>query len=232
LPHPWAIHFFGAGRPGLERSKALLLLADNLTLARGQRVLIRDLSLAAREGEALVIVGPNGAGKTTLIRALAGFIRPEAGRIELEGGDPERDRAEQCHYVGHLTGLKANLTAFENLVFWSDYLAMGPSSQPTAARVNAALARLALSHLADIPAGLLSAGQKRRLSLARLLVAARPVWLLDEPTSSLDDASTALLTGILNEHLARGGIIVAATHLPLSLQNTTTLRLGETGAAA
>jgi heme exporter protein A len=210
----------------------LLLLTDNLTLARGQRVLIRDLSLAARAGEALVIVGPNGAGKTTLIRALAGFIRPEAGRIELEGGDPERDRAEQCHYVGHLTGLKANLTAFENLAFWSDYLAMGASSQPTAARVNAALARLALSHLADIPAGLLSAGQKRRLSLARLLIAARPVWLLDEPTSSLDDASTALLTGILNEHLAGGGIVVAATHLPLGLRNTITLRLGETGASA
>lgn len=210
----------------------MLLLADNLTLARGQRVLIRDLSLAAREGEALVIVGPNGAGKTTLIRALAGFIRPEAGRIELQGGDPERDRAEQCHYVGHLTGLKANLTAFENLVFWSDYLATGTPAQPTGARVTAALARLALSHLADIPAGLLSAGQKRRLSLARLLVATRPVWLLDEPTSSLDDASTGLLTGILNEHLSSGGIVVAATHLPLGLAKATTLRLGETGAAA
>jgi heme exporter protein A len=212
--------------------KTLLLLTDNLTLARGQRVLIRDLSLAAREGEALVIVGPNGAGKTTLIRALAGFIRPEAGRIELQGGDPERDRAEQCHYVGHLTGLKANLTAFENLAFWSDYLAIGNSSQPSATRVGQALERLALSHLADIPAGLLSAGQKRRLALARLLVAARPVWLLDEPTSSLDDASTTLLTGILNEHLSGGGILVAATHLPLALTKATTLRVGDTGTSA
>ncbi len=210
----------------------MLLLTDNLTLARGQRVLIRDLSLAAREGEALVIVGPNGAGKTTLIRALAGFIRPEAGRIELQGGDPERDRAEQCHYVGHLTGLKANLTAFENLAFWSDYLAIGNSSQPSATRVGQALERLALSHLADIPAGLLSAGQKRRLALARLLVAARPVWLLDEPTSSLDDASTTLLTGILNEHLSGGGILVAATHLPLALTKATTLRVGDTGTSA
>jgi heme exporter protein A len=210
----------------------LLLLADNLTLARGQRVLVRDLSFTAPAGKALVITGPNGAGKTTLIRALAGFLRPEAGRIELQGGDPERDRAEHCHYVGHLPALKANLTAFENLVFWSDYLATGPRSQPKADRVNAALAKLALSHLADIPAGYLSAGQKRRLSLARLLVAARPVWLLDEPTSSLDDASTKILTGILNEHLAGGGIVIAATHLPLGLENTETLRLGQPGAAA
>lgn len=210
----------------------LLLLAESLSLARGQRVLIRDLSLAAPAGKALVVTGPNGAGKTTLIRALAGFIRPEAGRIELQGGDPERDWPEQCHYVGHLSGLKANLTAFENLVFWSDYLAAAPRSQPTAGLVNAALKRLALSHLSDIPAGFLSAGQKRRLSLARLLVAARPVWLLDEPTSSLDDASTGVLTGILNEHLAGNGIVVAATHLPLGLDNTLTLRLGQVGAAA
>jgi heme exporter protein A len=210
----------------------LLLLADKLTLARGQRVLVRDLSLEAPAGKALVITGPNGAGKTTLIRALAGFIRPEAGRIELKGGDPERDRAEQCHYVGHLPALKANLTAFENLVFWSDYLATTSQPQPVTERVNAALTRLALSHLSDIPAGLLSAGQKRRLSLARLLVAARPVWLLDEPTSSLDDASTQILAGILNEHVAANGIVVAATHLPLGLANTSTLRLGETGAAA
>ncbi len=187
----------------------------------------------APAGKALVITGANGAGKTTLIRALAGFIRPEAGRIELKGGDPERDRAEQCHYVGHLAALKANLTAFENLVFWSDYLATGSQPQPVAERVNAALTRFSRSRISPTFQRDSYRQDKSGVFLSRAFWwRSGRVWLLDEPTSSLDDASTQILAGILNEHVAAGGIVVAATHLPLGLANTSTLRLGDAGAAA
>jgi heme exporter protein A len=208
----------------------LSLHADNLSVERGTRRVISDLSFAAKAGEALLIVGPNGAGKTTLIRTIAGFITPSSGTIALKGDNADRDMTESCHYVGHLTGVKANLTAAENLAFWAAYLG-GGERIAIADKVDDALSAFGLSALADYPAGLLSAGQKRRLGLARLSVAARPVWLLDEPTVSLDAASTELLARLIQAHLAGGGLVIAATHLPLGLEQPAYLRLGPQGAA-
>lgn len=212
------------------------LHTKDLVVARGGRRIIDGLTFSVGSGEALLLTGRNGSGKTTLIRTLAGFLAPAAGSIELQGFDSERDVREACHYVGHLDANKASLTVVENLRFWQSYLGEG-SHDGTAGGgagevVWTALERLELASLADIPAGYLSAGQKRRLGLARLMVAHRPVWLLDEPTVSLDVQSTALLAGIISAHVAAGGIAVAATHLPLDLATSRELRLGErTGSA-
>lgn len=207
----------------------LLLHADNLTIERGVRTIISGLSFSAEAGKALLVVGPNGAGKTTLIRTIAGFIAPSAGTIALKGDGQTRDItdddvAEHCHYVGHLSGIKASLTAAENLAFWATYLDGG--GRTIEERVDTALSRFSLAALADYPAGLLSAGQKRRLGLARLCVAERPLWLLDEPTVSLDTASAELLARLIGEHLVNGGLVIAATHLPLGIEEPRYLRLG------
>lgn len=212
----------------------MLLHADNLSVERGTRTIIAGLSFTAKAGEALLIVGPNGAGKTTLIRTLAGFITPQGGTITLKDDTGTRvtdepDIAARCHYVGHHTGVKANLTATENLIFWATYLGQGGGGDAIRDRVDDALAHFGLSALADYPAGLLSAGQKRRLGLARLSVADRPIWLLDEPTVSLDTASTKRLARLIHSHLAGGGLVIAATHLPLGIERPSYLRLGENG---
>ncbi|HYD15153.1 MAG TPA: heme ABC exporter ATP-binding protein CcmA [Hyphomicrobium sp.] len=208
----------------------LLLHADNLSVERGTRTVISGLSFTAKAGEALLLVGPNGAGKTTLIRTLAGFISPSQGKVSLKGDSGDRDVPELCHYVGHLTGIKANLTAAQNLAFWAEYLG-GDDARPIAERVDEALSHFGLLALADYPAGLLSAGQKRRLGLSRLSVAARPIWLLDEPTVSLDAASTEILAQLIQRHLAEEGLVIAATHLPLGLEKPVYLRLGPASAA-
>lgn len=204
-----------------------------LVVARGARRIIDQLSFDVAAGEVWLLTGRNGAGKTTLIRTLAGYLSPVSGSITLKGWDPERDPREACHYVGHLNADKASLTVLENLRFWQAYLG-GTTADDAAARdrVWAALERLEIEPLADIPAGYLSAGQKRRLGLARLLVAERPVWLLDEPTVSLDVQSTALLARVIETHAAAGGLVVAATHLALGLASARELRLGPTPHAA
>ena len=217
-------------RAGAKPVHRLLLHADNLAVERGTRTVIAGLSFTAKAGEALLVVGPNGAGKTTLIRTLAGFIAPSAGTITLKDDAADRDIATLCHYVGHLTGVKANLTAAENLAFWAAYLG-GDDSRAIADRVDTALSHFGLSALADFPAGLLSAGQKRRLGLARLGIAKRPIWLLDEPTASLDAASTERLAHLIQQHLTGGGLVIAATHLPLGLEQPVYLRLGPQAAA-
>ncbi|MBU2581287.1 MAG: heme ABC exporter ATP-binding protein CcmA [Alphaproteobacteria bacterium] len=207
------------------------LTADNLKIRRGNRLVIDELSFAAVSGEALLLTGPNGAGKTTLLRAIAGFLPLESGNIALDGGDLEHEIGEQAHYVGHANGIKSSLTAGENLEFWGAYLDAAASRAARRDRVLDALERLKLASLEDIPAAYLSAGQKRRLGLGRLLVADRPLWLLDEPTVSLDAASVALLAGIVKEHLAGGGLVLAATHIPLGLSDARELRLGQMEAA-
>ena len=197
------------------------LIGDKLSSVRGGRTLFSGLSFAVAAGEALLVTGPNGAGKTTLLRTVAGFLHPASGRASLEGGAPDHVLSEQCHYVGHLDAVKSSLTVGENAGFWSGFL--GPGS----ARLDSALATFGLASLRDIPAGYLSAGQQRRLSLARLLLAVRPIWLLDEPTASLDSAALEILTGVVNAHLAGGGLVVAATHVPLGFSNLGELRLGQ-----
>ncbi len=182
-------------------------------------MIVDGLSFRLGEGQALVLTGANGSGKTTLLRALAGFLRPLSGVARLESADEERAPAELTHFVGHLDGIKAHLTVSENLSFWGAYLGGGGD-------VTAALDAFALVGLADIPAGYLSAGQKRRLGLARLAAAKRPLWLLDEPTVSLDAASVALLVAAIDAHVAGGGLAVIATHVALSLARAEEIRLG------
>jgi heme exporter protein A len=198
----------------------LKLVVENLRLERGARAIVANLSFTIASGEALLLTGANGAGKSTLLRALAGLFTPSGGKIHLDSLDAESTVNENCHFVGHHNGLKSSLTASENLAFWSRYLGGHDPS-----RVPRALERLQLASLESIPAAYMSAGQKRRLGLARLLVATRPIWLLDEPTVSLDQASAALLGDLVNEHVASGGIAIAATHLPLGLTNARELRL-------
>ena len=199
------------------------LVADNLGLERGGRRLFAGLNLAIRAGEALVVSGPNGAGKSSLLRALAGLAPFSAGRARLEDGAGGLTMAEQTHYLGHADSLKSALTARENLSFWAALL--GGSGLGAGLGVGEALGRLGLPHVADLPVGALSAGQKRRVALARLLVAARPLWLIDEPTTALDAAAQDLFAVVMREHLSGGGLIVAATHAPLGLPSARTLRL-------
>jgi heme exporter protein A len=156
------------------------------------------------------------------LRLVAGLLRPAAGAVALSGGEPELSVAEQAHYLGHQDALKPSLTVWENLRFWTDFLdAPAPSAT--------ALAAVGLDELADLPAAYLSAGQRRRLSIARLIAAPRRLWLLDEPTAALDSAAQARLTELMRKHLAGGGLIVAATHGPLGLDGARELRLGGAG---
>ncbi len=198
------------------------LSAWDLTIERGGRRIVVGLSFTADEGAALIVTGPNGAGKSSLLRALCGFLPLERGGFALEGADAERSLGEQAHYLGHADGVKGALTAGENLAFAAAMLG-GQSSRDVG---RAALAQVGLAHVIDFPARLLSAGQRRRVALARLLTADRRLWLLDEPATALDAAAQAALKAIMQTHLRGGGIIVAAAHAPLGLEGARELRLG------
>lgn len=202
------------------------LIAEKLVVERGSRAVIRDFSLSVGAGEAVILSGRNGAGKTTLLRALAGLLPAISGSVRIDGGDDEKTVGEQAHVVGHAHAVKANLTVRENLEFWARYLG---GSANDGARVDRALEKFALRDLAEFPAGYLSAGQKRRVGLARLLAAERPVWLLDEPTVSLDAASTGLLAKAIEAHVEGGGMAIVATHIPLGLSRSRELALESRG---
>jgi heme exporter protein A len=181
----------------------VLLEVTDLELNRGGRLLFRHLSFSLRRQAILLVKGPNGIGKSSLLQVLAGILRPDAGRLGWPRDDPDGPR---LHYLGHAPGVKSRLTAAENLAFWRQV------NGPTGLSVAEALDRVGLGRLADIEAGHLSAGQTRRLGLARLLVSDRPVWLLDEPTASLDAAGHALVGGMMRDRAATGGTVISATH--------------------
>jgi heme exporter protein A len=189
-----------------------------LACTRGERRIFAGVSFTLAPGEALVITGRNGAGKSSLLDILAGRLHPEAGAIRLEDAG-ERTLPECLHYIGHRDALKLALTAEENLAFARDFLG-NPALTP-----REALDAVGLAHAARLPVAYLSAGQRRRVALARLLVAHRPLWLLDEPTSALDTASQDTLRLILERHRARGGMIAATTHSPLFLQDAKEIRI-------
>src|SRR5271170_5079337 len=195
------------------------LSGRGIRCVRGGREVFSGLDFEAASGEALAVTGPNGAGKTTLLRLIGGLLTLADGSVGLEGGEGELTLAEQAHYLGHRDALKPALSVLENLSFWRDYLG-GESFD-----ASEALASVGLDHTAQLPAAFLSAGQRRRLSIARLVAVRRPIWLLDEPASALDAAGQNLFTALMRDHLARGGLIVAATHVPLGVQ-ARELRIG------
>src|SRR5215813_13352944 len=195
------------------------LEADGLACTRGGREVFRGLSFGLAAGEAMIVTGRNGAGKSSLLRIIAGLIRISAGRLEFDGGAPDMSVAEQCHYLGHQDAMKPSLSVGENLRFWTAFLGASRAVGP-------ALDAVDLGHLADLPAAYLSAGQRRRLSIARLVAAPRPIWLLDEPASALDTPSQKKLAELMSTHLSGGGMIVAAAHGPIGLDHVRELNLG------
>ncbi len=226
-------------------------MAEGLACQRGGRTVVSGISFEVQAGSALALRGANGSGKTTLLRTIAGYLQPAAGIIEVrrpahpsplpkgrgssaaavEKASPrpngERDRVRGdsegvYHYIGHANGIKPRLSVIENVSFWQSYYS-GAEDIETA---EEALEAFALLNLASFSAGHLSQGQARRLGLARLLAARRPVWLLDEPQAALDTASTRLLERAIAAHLSSGGLAIVSTHLDLALPDAQILELG------
>ena len=187
------------------------LLGRGVRCVRGGREVLSGLDFEVSSGAALAVTGANGSGKTSLLRIMAGLLVLAGGSIDLDGGEPELTLPDQAHYLGHRDALKPALTVLENLAFWRDFLG-GEAFDPLAS-----LGLVALDHAADLPAAYLSAGQRRRLSIARLLAVRRPIWLLDEPTSALDAQAQSLLIDLMSSHLQDGGLIIAATHDALGI---------------
>lgn len=193
------------------------LTAENLTCLRGGRVVFRNLSFTVGAGQALSLEGANGAGKTSLLRMLAGFLAPAAGNIAFQGAGiaatEAEDRAKHVGWLGHLDAAKPQMTVRETLRFFSAFY--GAPTTDTA--IAAALDRVGIARLADLPCQYLSAGQKKRLALARLSLIARPLWLLDEPLAALDSEGKAIAANLIASHCVNGGLAVVATHEPLGI---------------
>jgi heme exporter protein A len=212
------------------RNARIDLVADRLACRRGGRTLFRDLSFTVAHGSGLILTGRNGTGKTSLLRILAGLLPPSGGSVNLAGGDGELPLAEEVHFVGTKDGLKPPLTPREHVQFWfdlagADFLAAWIDHGP-GYFVDVVLATGLLHDCADIPVALLSSGQRKRLSLLRLFVPDRRVWLLDEPMNTLDDIAQSEVRGWITRFMASGGIAVVATHVPIKLPYVTELCLG------
>ncbi|RUT95647.1 heme ABC exporter ATP-binding protein CcmA [Mesorhizobium sp. USDA-HM6] len=196
------------------------LIAENLGGERGGETVFSGIGFALEKGEALIVTGPNGAGKSTLLRVIAGLLPASDGKVRIEGGGEDFPSvASASHYLGHLNAMKTALSVAENLGFWRAF-----QGEPGIG-VEEALETVGLGGLGHLPFGFLSTGQRRRASIAKLLVSRRPVWLLDEPTAGLDKASEGRFAGLMRGHLEDGGIVVAATHLPLGIDGAKALRM-------
>lgn len=209
----------------------LRLTVENVSARRGDELIFQDISFFVDEGNALCVKGPNGSGKTTLLRLIAGLLPAEKGHIRLEGSTGDTGNpGEACHYLGHRNAMKRELTVGENLAFWKDNLGDSPGGSGT--KPQEAIEAVGLAGLSHIPFGYLSAGQQRRIAMAKLLVAHRPVWILDEPTAALDTGAETMFAGLVNRHLEKGGIAVAATHQPLGITPMTGLVMSQLAAAS
>ncbi|MHC5231442.1 heme ABC exporter ATP-binding protein CcmA [Brucella sp. LJL56] len=193
------------------------LEAENLAGERGGETIFAGLSFALSEGEALVVTGPNGSGKSTLLRIICGLLQPEAGKVEFREDGTVLPVRAACHYLGHQNAMKPALSVRENLTFWQKF------NGAAQAEIDEALEAVDLPGVEHLPFGYLSTGQKRRVSIARLLVSHRPLWIVDEPTAGLDKASEARFAEIMRGHMREGGMIVAATHIPLGLEGVRSL---------
>lgn len=194
------------------------LTATDLAATRGGRRVFEGVGFTVGPGELLAVTGPNGAGKSTLLRIVAGLLRPTAGTIAAEPAG-EDGIAIELHYLGHLDGLKPALSVRQNLAFWQRLWGTPKPIEP-------ALEAVGLGQLVDLPAGILSAGQQRRVAIARLLLSERPIWLLDEPATALDAEAEAGLGRLIAGHLAGGGLALAATHRGLPVAPSATVALG------
>lgn len=193
------------------------LEAENLAGERGGETIFAGLSFALSEGEALVVTGPNGSGKSTLLRIICGLLLPEAGKVELSEDGTVLPVRAACHYLGHQNAMKPALSVRENLSFWQKFNGAAQTE------IDEALEAVDLPGVEHLPFGYLSTGQKRRVSIAKLLVSHRPLWIVDEPTAGLDKASEARFAELMRGHMRDGGMIVAATHIPLGLEGVSAL---------
>lgn len=218
----WERPPFAPETPVNQPFQPFRLLVEALGVDRGGRRVIEDIDFEVAGGETILVTGANGVGKSTLLRALAGLGRPAMGSVRfLADGVADPDEVGRyVHYLGHRDAVKPALTVGENLAFWQDFL-----GAEGGAPVELALDAVGLADLAALPAAYLSAGQRRRLAIARLIAVRRPLWLLDEPTAALDAASEANLVALMAGHVACGGAIVAATHLAIGLAGARPLRL-------
>jgi len=192
------------------------LRVEGLCAKRGEDLIFHDISFVLAAGEALIVTGPNGSGKSTLLRVLAGLLTPESGSVRLDDTSADIGHPrELCHYLGHRNAMKHELTVEENLSFWKSF--MGDSPGGSGIGIEEATEALGLAGISHLPFGYLSAGQQRRMAMAKLQVAYRPVWILDEPTAALDAAADRIFAGLVERHLSAGGIVVAATHQPLGV---------------
>ncbi|WP_377294432.1 heme ABC exporter ATP-binding protein CcmA [Rhizobium sp. SG2393] len=200
----------------------LLLSVEGLAARRGEDFVFRDITVTLEAGEALVVTGPNGSGKSTFLRVVAGLLKPDLGTVRMTSAEHPIERvAEACHYLGHRNAMKRELTVEENLAFWKRFL--GDVAPMRGQAIDEAAEAVGLPDILHLPYGYLSAGQQRRMAMAKLLVAGRPIWILDEPTAALDAASEALFADLVHRHRAAGGIVLAATHQPLGFEGAKAL---------
>ncbi|ENN89643.1 heme ABC transporter, ATP-binding protein [Rhizobium freirei PRF 81] len=201
------------------------LCAENLAARRGEDLIFSNVSLNLAGGEALVLTGRNGSGKSTLLRVIAGLLRQEKGTVTFTGKDGEsaRPAGEASHYLGHRNAMKSELTVTENLTFWKTFF--GDMAGGFGLDVDEAADAVGLADIIHLPFGYLSAGQQRRIAFAKLLVAYRPIWILDEPTAALDSSADQLFAQLITAHQKNGGIVLAATHQPLGLENVQEMRM-------
>ena len=197
-----------------------------LTCIRGERLVFTGLNFAVGSGGALVLIGPNGAGKSSLLRMMAGLLKPASGKLLWNDAlalDDIDEHAENLHYVGHHDAVKPVLSVLENVRFWAGVRGGDVSEK----NILNALDVFDAKHLADVPGRFLSAGQKRRVNLARIIAAPAPLWLLDEPTTALDRASIALLDSAIRKHREGGGIVVLSTHADINIESATVLDISD-----
>lgn len=200
----------------------------NLTCIRSERVVFAGLDFDLAPGEALLLLGPNGSGKSSFLRLMAGLLRPATGDLTWRGDSVRIDReahGARTRYIGHLDAVKPVLTVAENVSFWVRTWA--PECEDVDAAVQRGLATFALDRFGDVPGRMLSAGQKRRVNLARLIAAPAPLWLLDEPTTALDKASIKGLEAAIADHRARGGMVALSTHSDVDLPDARTFHMDD-----